>query len=218
MSPEYRNSHNMRRGKGSGWRPLAASAVLASSLFIGERQRSFEVEEMPIVKQELTVNQPLFLEGKTMIDTYIIPRYIDKPDTHEAVYGPEHVELPVELPGEEPVVIEEEVYIQEVEEQQSETSVYGASSGYVAPISSSYPSIDVPDSRWDQVAACESTNNWSINTGNGFYGGLQFTYDTWLAYGGGEFAETANLATREQQIIIAERTLAGQGWGAWPNC
>lgn len=75
-----------------------------------------------------------------------------------------------------------------------------------------------PDSDWDKLAQCESGGNWAINTGNGYYGGLQFSYGTWLAYGGGEFAPTANLATREQQIIIAERTLAGQGWGAWPAC
>ena len=75
-----------------------------------------------------------------------------------------------------------------------------------------------PDSDWDKLAQCESGGNWAINTGNGYYGGLQFSYGTWLAYGGGEFAPTANLATREQQIVIAERTLAGQGWGAWPAC
>ncbi len=71
---------------------------------------------------------------------------------------------------------------------------------------------------WDQLAKCESGGNWAINTGNGFYGGLQFTYSTWLGYGGGAYAPRADLATREQQIAIAEKTLAGQGWGAWPAC
>ncbi len=71
---------------------------------------------------------------------------------------------------------------------------------------------------WDAVAQCESGGNWAINTGNGFYGGLQFTRSTWLGYGGGAYAPTANLATREQQIAIAQRTLAGQGPGAWPVC
>ncbi len=75
-----------------------------------------------------------------------------------------------------------------------------------------------PDSDWDRLAQCESGGNWAINTGNGYYGGLQFSASTWQAYGGGEFAPTANLATREQQIAIAERTLAAQGWGAWPAC
>ncbi len=71
---------------------------------------------------------------------------------------------------------------------------------------------------WDAIAACESSGNWSINTGNGFYGGLQFAESTWLAYGGGAYASTANLATKAQQITIAERVLVGQGIGAWPVC
>lgn len=71
---------------------------------------------------------------------------------------------------------------------------------------------------WDQVAACESGGNWHINTGNGYYGGLQFSAETWNGYGGGEYAATADQATKEQQIEIGERVLAGQGAGAWPNC
>jgi len=75
-----------------------------------------------------------------------------------------------------------------------------------------------PDSDWDRLAQCESGGNWAINTGNGYHGGLQFSPSTWAAYGGTQFAPTANQATREQQIAIAEKTLAGQGWGAWPAC
>jgi murein DD-endopeptidase MepM/ murein hydrolase activator NlpD len=71
---------------------------------------------------------------------------------------------------------------------------------------------------WDKVAECESTSNWSINTGNGFFGGLQFTQSTWEAFGGTEYAERADLATKEQQIAIAEKVLAVQGPGAWPVC
>jgi hypothetical protein len=74
------------------------------------------------------------------------------------------------------------------------------------------------DGEWDQVARCESGNNWSINTGNGYQGGLQFTPSTWRSHGGGEFAASANLASREQQIAVAERVLATQGRGAWPVC
>ncbi|WP_018297618.1 resuscitation-promoting factor Rpf1 domain-containing protein [Corynebacterium lubricantis] len=75
-----------------------------------------------------------------------------------------------------------------------------------------------PDSDWDRLAQCESGGNWAINTGNGYHGGLQFSASTWQAYGGGEFAPYAYQATREQQIYVAEKTLAGQGWGAWPAC
>jgi resuscitation-promoting factor RpfA len=71
---------------------------------------------------------------------------------------------------------------------------------------------------WDKVAQCESGGNWSINTGNGYYGGLQFSSGTWNAYGGGKYAPTANQASRSQQIAVAEKVLAGQGIGAWPVC
>ncbi|MEU3885245.1 transglycosylase family protein [Streptomyces sp. NPDC029041] len=71
---------------------------------------------------------------------------------------------------------------------------------------------------WNKVAACESTSNWSINSGNGFYGGLQFTQSTWEAYGGRAYAARADLASKDQQIAVAEKVLDGQGPGAWPVC
>ena len=73
-------------------------------------------------------------------------------------------------------------------------------------------------STWNKVAACESSDNWSINTGNGFYGGLQFTQSTWEAYGGAKYAARADLATKGQQIAVAEKVLDGQGPHAWPVC
>lgn len=74
------------------------------------------------------------------------------------------------------------------------------------------------DGEWDQVARCESGGNWGINTGNGYYGGVQFNAGTWASHGGGEYAPSAQLATKEQQIAVAERVLATQGRGAWPVC
>ncbi|MFF6785335.1 transglycosylase family protein [Streptomyces sp. NPDC012510] len=71
---------------------------------------------------------------------------------------------------------------------------------------------------WDKVAACESTNDWNINSGNGYYGGLQFSQSTWEAYGGTAYAPRADLATKDQQIAIAEKVLDGQGPDAWPVC
>ncbi|NKQ55176.1 LysM peptidoglycan-binding domain-containing protein [Amycolatopsis sp. K13G38] len=68
---------------------------------------------------------------------------------------------------------------------------------------------------WDAIAQCESGGNWNTNTGNGFYGGLQFTQSTWKAYGG---TGSPQGASREQQIAVAERVLQGQGIGAWPVC
>jgi resuscitation-promoting factor RpfB len=84
------------------------------------------------------------------------------------------------------------------------------------------PGTQVPPVRngaiWDALSACESGGNWAINTGNGFYGGVQFNQSTWERHGGLRYAPRADLATREEQIAIAEVTQARQGWGAWPVC
>ena len=74
------------------------------------------------------------------------------------------------------------------------------------------------DTEWDQVARCESGGNWAIDTGNGYHGGLQFAPATWSDYGGTAYAAAAQLASKDQQITVAERVLAGQGRGAWPVC
>lgn len=86
------------------------------------------------------------------------------------------------------------------------------------PLVLAAPAQAASDATWNRVAACESGGNWAINTGNGYYGGLQFSRSTWNSYGGGAYAATANKASRAQQIHIAEKVLAGQGWGAWPTC
>ncbi|MFG3656142.1 transglycosylase family protein [Streptomyces sp. NPDC047706] len=71
---------------------------------------------------------------------------------------------------------------------------------------------------WDRIAQCESGGDWHINTGNGYYGGLQFSAGTWRAYGGTAYAPTADQASREQQIAVATQVQRAQGWGAWPVC
>ncbi|MEU6353551.1 transglycosylase family protein [Streptomyces sp. NPDC047072] len=71
---------------------------------------------------------------------------------------------------------------------------------------------------WDRIAQCESGGNWHINTGNGYYGGLQFSAGTWRAYGGGAYAATADQASKSQQIAVAAKVQRAQGWGAWPTC
>ena len=88
-----------------------------------------------------------------------------------------------------------------------------------APASPNLDSAGAATSRtWDRLAQCESGGNWHINTGNGYYGGLQFSASTWRSFGGTTYASRADLATREEQIIVAERVLKVQGWGAWPSC
>jgi hypothetical protein len=80
------------------------------------------------------------------------------------------------------------------------------------------PATYTGTSVWDDLARCESGGNWAINTGNGYYGGLQFSYATWQGYGGGEFAEYPHEATREEQIVVAERLRAARGYAPWPAC
>lgn len=82
-------------------------------------------------------------------------------------------------------------------------------------VTASTASAAEPTNVWDDLANCESSGNWSINTGNGFQGGLQFTPSTWRAYGG---SGSPTSASREEQIAVAVRVQAGQGWGAWPAC
>ena len=80
------------------------------------------------------------------------------------------------------------------------------------------PAAAAPTSTWDALAQCESTGNWSINTGNGYYGGLQFSASSWAAAGGTKYAALPHQATPAQQIATAERLRANGGWGHWPAC
>lgn len=97
------------------------------------------------------------------------------------------------------------------------TAVAGAVLG--APMMVLVPTANAAsDATWDKLAQCESGGNRSINTGNGYYGGLQFSPTTWKAFGGAEYAPSAHQATRAEQIAVAEKVLAGQGWNAWPSC
>jgi hypothetical protein len=98
----------------------------------------------------------------------------------------------------------------------AKTAMAGAVAG--APLIMAPAAHAASDSAWDRLAQCESSGNWSTNTGNGYHGGLQFSPRTWTAFGGGEFARYAYQASREQQIVVAERVLAAQGWNAWPSC
>ncbi|QGL47795.1 LysM peptidoglycan-binding domain-containing protein [Micromonospora terminaliae] len=95
--------------------------------------------------------------------------------------------------------------------------VVGAATGAAALLGPAAPA-SAAGVNWDAVAQCESGGNWHINTGNGYYGGLQFSRSTWNGYGGQKYASRADLASRSEQIAIAEKVLDGQGIGAWPVC
>ncbi|WP_460447031.1 transglycosylase family protein [Angustibacter aerolatus] len=87
-----------------------------------------------------------------------------------------------------------------------------------APIAVANPAQAATGRTWDRLANCESGGNWGINTGNGYYGGVQFSSGTWKAFGGRKYAGNAHKASRLEQIRIAEKVLDEQGWGAWPAC
>ncbi|MEV7417934.1 transglycosylase family protein [Streptomyces sp. NPDC089919] len=86
------------------------------------------------------------------------------------------------------------------------------------PLATAAPASAASVATWDKVAQCESSGNWSINTGNGYYGGLQFAASTWEAFGGTRYAPYAHQATKKEQILVGEKVLAEQGVGAWGNC
>ena len=82
----------------------------------------------------------------------------------------------------------------------------------------SAPADAASQHRWNRIAQCESGGRWHINTGNGYFGGLQISKGTWDGYGGKKFARFPHGASKHQQIKVAERIQNGQGWGAWPSC
>ncbi|GGI98949.1 transglycosylase family protein [Streptomyces brasiliensis] len=97
-------------------------------------------------------------------------------------------------------------------------TVTAGGAGLAIPLIGAGTAHAADSATWNKVAACESNGDWSVNTGNGHYGGLQFTRSTWEAYGGAKYAPRADLATRDEQIAVAEQVLDGQGPGAWPVC
>ncbi|HWT55990.1 MAG TPA: transglycosylase family protein [Candidatus Microsaccharimonas sp.] len=98
--------------------------------------------------------------------------------------------------------------------QEVQAEAAGSTSSYSAPAPSDAPAV-AGGSVWDQLAQCESGGNWAINTGNGFYGGLQFTLSSWQAVGGSGYP---NQASREEQILRGQMLQARGGWGNWPAC
>lgn len=86
------------------------------------------------------------------------------------------------------------------------------------PVLGAQDAVSAPIDTWERVAACESGGEWATNTGNGYFGGIQFSQSSWDAAGGRSYAPRADLATKQQQIAVAERLLSMQGPGAWPHC
>ena len=156
-------------------------------------------------------------EPEPSLDPEPEPTYEAAPTTQDV----EYYEVPVEYssyePTPEPEPEPEPTYTEEVyvEPTYIEEDEYVEESPDPVATETEEP---VYDPKWDEVAECESGGDWSINTGNGFYGGLQFTIESWNAVGGDDFASRPDFASRDEQIIAAERLEDVQGMGAWPVC
>lgn len=154
-------------------------------------------------------------EPEPSLDPEPEPTYEPEPATQDV----EYYEVPVEYSSYEPEpspepepTYTEEVYVEPTYVEEDE---YVEESPEPTIAETEEP---VYDPKWDEVAECESGGDWSINTGNGFYGGLQFTIESWNAVGGDDFASRPDFASRDEQIIAAERLEDVQGMGAWPVC
>ena len=156
-----------------------------------------KVETLPLAPEEQRIEDPTMNQSRTVLENPGVPGLQDVTFAVNTVNGREvgrnQVSATVTTPA-QPKVIR-----------------VGAKPGTeVPPVENG--------SVWDALAQCEATGNWAINTGNGFFGGVQFDQNTWERQGGLKYAPRADLATREEQIAVASKTQKTQGWGAWPSC
>lgn len=176
---------------------------------------------------QITLDRVELLKDREIMDVKAPAEYVDDPELEE---GTEEVRKE-EVLGEKQVVrhtvvvngVPEETFIASAHEtKEARPAVIHRGTKKAAKSEQGNTGAAVPSvaggSVWDTIAQCESGGNWAIDTGNGFQGGLQFTPSTWAGFGGTAYAPSANQATREQQIAVAEKVQAAQGWGAWPAC
>ena len=166
----------------------------------------FEEQDLHPIKGE-TVDPGLETKIQGEVTITIHP----KPEEPKPAEEPKPEESTEETPT---VEVEQEPEQQNEEQEPAEETTQQSSTGNTGAAA---PAV-ADGSVWDSIAQCESGGNWAINTGNGYQGGLQFNPGTWAAYGGTEYAASADQASREQQIAVAEKVQAAQGWGAWPSC
>ncbi len=211
-----------------GGAPLAEARVAAPTVgeFLAVTNASLEQADSVTPAPETPLTDGLEIvvtrnRTETRTETQPIPVPEHRVDDPELEQGKTTVENPG-VPGERTVTATvTTVNGAETHRQELSSSVVREAAPAVVRVGTkakpSAPSV-ASGSVWDSIAQCEATGNWSINTGNGYYGGLQFNQSTWAAYGGTQYAPRADLATREQQIAVAEKVQAAQGWGAWPGC
>jgi LysM repeat protein len=196
---------------------LAAAVVgsaLALSIFSGhavhaaEQNNGSKGSKTAVVKGGDTLDGIARANSTTYLRLYYANKKIEHPDV---IYAGDKVRVPAkeeklkkrEIPGSQPVAQHYE---------------YAPAAVNSAPRASAEPQPVAPvsaDGVWDRLAQCESGGNWQINTGNGYYGGLQFSLSSWQGVGGQGYPHQAS---KSEQIARAEQLLAVQGWGAWPAC
>ncbi|UOT06069.1 transglycosylase family protein [Rhodococcus opacus] len=156
-----------------------------------------KVETLPLAPEEQRIEDPTMNKSRTVVENPGLPGVQDVTFAVNTVNG------------------------REVGRNQVSTTVTTPAQPKVIRVGAK-PGTEVPPvengSVWDALAQCEATGNWAINTGNGFFGGVQFDQNTWERQGGLKYAPRADLATREEQIAVASKTQKTQGWGAWPSC
>jgi len=194
----FLEAHGARLEQADSVTPAVDTPLVEGMDVVVTRDRiESRTETQPLPAPENRVDDPNMLEGETVVDDPGVPGERSVTFDVHTVNGVE--------------VGRTETASEILTEPQPATVRVGTQPKPAVPASGRA-------STWDSIAQCESTGNWAINTGNGFYGGLQFTQQTWAAFGGTEYAPRADLASREQQIAIAEKVQATQGWGAWPSC
>ncbi|MGV9737187.1 transglycosylase family protein [Rhodococcus aetherivorans] len=177
----------------------AVDAALTNGLEIRvTRQRTVRVTEtQPLAPPEQRIEDPTMNMSRTVVENPGVPGVHDVTFAVTTVDGVEttreQIDAVVTTPAQPRIVR------------------VGAKPG------TEVPPVENGDA-WDALAQCEATGDWAVNTGNGYYGGLQFDQSTWERQGGLKYAPRADLATREEQIAVASRMQRAQGWGAWPSC
>lgn len=191
--------------------PLAA-ALFVMSIALMATAPSASAASKPNTKKTDPVYTVVAGDTLSSIANQYKTTYVRIFDANESIKNPDVIDVDqkVRIPSEDEKLPQRQSAAAPVTQQVTATPVYQQRSAS-QPKAQAVASGNV----WDQLAQCESGGNWSINTGNGYYGGLQFTQGTWAANGGSGSPQNAN---RDQQIAVAKNVQASQGWGAWPAC
>jgi uncharacterized protein YabE (DUF348 family) len=210
--------------------PTVADALQQLEITLGASDRVNPAPESPLTEGlAITVNR---VEKKTVNETQAIAFKVTNQEDANLAKGTKKTTT-AGVPGEQNVTFEE-VWVDGKLESRNQTGaqvtknpvdqVVAVGTKVTAPTAAPAPSAGNTSgaglnlanaAMWDRIAQCESGGNWHINTGNGYYGGLQFAQSTWLANGGADFAARADLASREQQITVANRLYAKSGLAPW---